>query len=284
MRNPKTRQGGYLLIALTAALSVIAFGFLAAYSTLLAKKETGELHDQQLAYVTAAGSAIGNIYQANANSVDGDESQNQWRDPAAFMGLAGVKSRWSLQAAVSDRIEKPDVDYTVIALWLPSENDNIDPPSFDAGTGIFTPCVRTDMPCTRVYAVVSGLKLQQDLRKKALAQLDDAAAAAQSFYKTQYLQDPDHNTSINYYRAPSGCGVSDSEISCIDSYTPVSSTNLMSLIGYAPSQVTNPWGFPVQVANGSSVQPSGSTVPVMAFSSQAPWSRTLYLTYAIKPD
>jgi type II secretory pathway pseudopilin PulG len=284
MRNPRKRQGGYLLIVLTAALSVIAFGFLAAYSTLLSKKETAELADQQLKYVLAAGEAITTVYKANAGLVDADESQSQWRDPSAFLQLAGVKSRWGLQAAVSDRLETSDVDYSVIALWLPSENDNIDPPSFNASTGIFVPCVRTDIPCNRVYTVVSGLQLQQDLRKRALSQLDNVAAAAQSFYKTQYLEDPDHNTSTNYYRAPSGCGVSPDEISCLDSYTPVSATNLMSLIGFGRSQVTNPWGYPVQTANGSIAQPPGSTTPAMAFSSQAPWSRTVYLTYAIQPD
>lgn len=281
MRNPGKKQGGYLLIALTAALSVVAFGFLVAYSTLLSKKETVQLADHQAKYLANAGKAITAVYNANANLVDGDETQSEWRDPSVFLQRAGIKTQWGMQAAVSDRIETPDVDYTVIALWLPTPTDSINPASFNTSTGTFVPCVRTDLVCTRVYTVVSGLTTQQNLRKAALSQLDDVAAAAQSYFKSQYLQDPDHNISTNYFRAPSGCGASDTEIPCIDNYTPVVSTNLPTLIGFSGNEVTNPWGYSIQTANGSAYA-STSFPYTMAFSSQAPWSRVVFTTYAVQ--
>ena len=281
MRNPGKKQGGYLLIALTAALSVVAFGFLVAYSTLLSKKETVLLADHQAKYLAKAGTAITAVYKSNANLIDADESQSQWRDPSVYLQLAGIKTQWGMQAAVSDRIETPDVDYTVIALWLPTPTDSINPPSFNTTTGAFVPCVRTDLVCSRVYTVVSGLTIQQNLRKAALAQLDDVAASVQSYFKSQYLQDPDHNISTNYFRAPSGCGASDTEIPCLDAYTDVASTNLQTLMGFGSNEMTNPWGYPVQAANGSSYA-STSFPYTMAFSSQAPWSRVVFTTYAVQ--
>ena len=282
MRNPAKKQAGYLLMALTAALSVVAFGFLVAYSTLLSKKESAELATQQAQYVAAVGRAITTVYRANAGSIDGDESQGAWRNASAYLQAAGVSSRWGLQVAVSDRIENQDVDYTVIAVWLPTNADATNPASFDTSTGQFTPCVQAGVQCNRVYAVVSGLTLERTLRQKAIEQLNNVAVAAQSFFKARYLEDPDHNVTTNYFRAPSGCGVSGNEIPCLDAYTPVSATNVQGLLGLSGQSVTNPWGYQVLATNAAG-QVSTTTPYTMGFSSQPPWSRITYTTFAVQP-
>jgi type II secretory pathway pseudopilin PulG len=282
MRDPRKKQGGYALMALTAALSVVAFGFVIGYSTLLAKKETGQLLEQQKQYMLAAQTALDSVYKANAASIDGDESQGQWRGATSFLDAAGIQPRWGMQTAVSDRLENGDVDYTVVALWLPGNNGAQNPPAFDTSSGVFTPCVKTDVPCTRVYAVYSGLSVQRDLRKRAIGQLNALATKAQSFFKAKALQDPDHNILTNYFRAPSGCGLSSDEMPCLDNYTPVAATNIPGLLGVDASSYTNPWGYPVLASNGSANASTASPF-TMGFATQAPWSRQTFTTFAVQP-
>jgi len=274
MGNPKQKQGGYALLLLTASLAIIAFGFVLGYSNLLAKKESGALAAEQTTYLNNARTALENVYQQNLAVVDSDSEQAQYRNPDTWLQSAGIQPRWNVQVQVSSRLTASGVAYTVIALWIPDATATSDPSTFDPASGTFTPCSNSGAACPpRAYVVVSGLTLQLKAQQLAQAQLNDLSGKTQSFFDTKALQDPDHNQSVNYFRAPSGNCNNMDEMPCLDTYTDVSATRLPQLMGVDPQQLVNPWGLPVQASN---LQDARSTTPPysFAFQSQTPWGTT----------
>lgn len=275
------RQKGYFLLALTAGLAVVAFGFVAAYSGLLAKKEQRALLDSQKEYMEQARSSFQQVYEANAAVIDSDASESAYRNPDVFMQLAGIKSKWGATTQVSNRLTSNGLKYTVIALWLPTETDSTNPPSFDPNTGKFTSCTVSGAECAdRAYVVFSGLDVQKKLQEKAIKQLNELASIHQSYFKSRLLQDPDKDLSVNYFRAPDGNCSNQYNMPCIDTFTAEKDTSVGTLLGIPDNLMLNPWGMPVEVSNKD---PASLSPPYsMAFRSATPWG-TYYTISALQP-
>lgn len=275
------RQKGYFLLALTAGLAVIAFGFVAAYSGLLAKKEQRVLLDTQKAYLESARTALEATYDANAALIDGDATESGYRDANTLLELAGIKKRWDLQAGVSHRLSRDGLDYTTIVLWLPNDTDEANPATFNEETGAFTSCSKSGTPCApRAYITVSGLDIQKKRQEKAIKQLNQLASLHQMYFKTRMLQDPDHDLSINYFRAPDGHCDNPYNLPCLDDYTVVGDTSLVALLGLPADLLVNPWGLPIEASNLKDA--SQSTPFSMSFRSSTPWG-TSYTISALQP-
>lgn len=287
------KQQGYFLIALTAVLAIVAFSFIAGYSSLLAKKEQKTILEAQKTYMEQSRNALEIAYDANASAIDSDISGGAYRNPDTFLALAGVARKWGAEARISNRLTSGALQYTVIALWVPSDSDTTNPPVFNPDTGEFVSCSGAGASCQdRPYIIVSGLHIQQKKQERAIRQLNELASVHQIYFKSKFMLDPDRNVGINYFRHPEGScsdAVGAEQMPCIDTCGPVKDTSAAALLGLMPNLLVNPWGLPVEVSNKQDCSVAGSpdlplTSPYrMSFRSSTPWG-TSYSIFAIQPD
>jgi len=280
MTTPPRQQGGYFLIAITAALAVIAFGFIIAYSSLLAKKQQQTLFLAQQAYMADVNSALTATYAQNAGTIDSITDANNW-NATSFLSLAGIQLKWGAQVAFAQGLVQDGINYSVIVVWLPTNTDTTNPPNFNETTGAFVSCTNTQASCSpRAYAIISGLTIQATLQANAIKQLDTLAGIHQAYFKAKLLQDPDKNIAINYFRAPDGNCANASNMPCIDTYTNESLTAIPGLLGISSDLLINPWGLPIEVSNneGSSLSYPFS----LSIKSETPWGSFINIL-AIQP-
>jgi hypothetical protein len=305
MANPH-KQRGVALLAFTVALAIVTFTIILAYSVSSAKHQAAALDANQNAYLADVRTKIAAAYAAHALTIDADSSWTSVNSGAAVLGLAGVVPRWGVQAAISPPVLREGVKYRVIAAWLPLDSEVADEPVM-ASDGTFSPCPAGTAECLarRKYVVVAdGFAIQRGHARKALAQLEQIALNAQSFFKAKTLLDPEHNVSVNYFRPPyGGCNPVAEQLPCIDAPAPIFGVNppirqantvqsMAELLGLANAPVLNPWGLPVEACNGPNCV-TGSEPPVrwsplsdtppysMIFQSSNPWGG-VYKIYAVQ--
>jgi type II secretory pathway pseudopilin PulG len=291
MKNGKHSQEGFFLTALTAVLSIIAFIFVLGYSSYYSKRASLTLEQSQQEYLYDAKARMLEAYTAKALQVDSDLTYEAYHlspgtpDPGkVWLAMAGIPEKWSVSVGVSNRLTKDGVKYTSVTLWLPTETDSTNAPSYDPATGTFQSC--STPPCAvRGSTTFDGYGIQLDARNKSYAVLNSAAVKAQSYFKARYLTDVVRDISTNHFRAPRGsCGtVTSDEMPCIDNFTPLGATSVPALIGLDSLVLTNAWGLDVEVTNlggGSSTTLAPYT---MAFRTQDPWGGPPLVIYAVQP-
>jgi Tfp pilus assembly major pilin PilA len=286
MNNGKHSQQGFFLMALTAVLSVVAFIFILGYSSYYSKRASLTLIQSQQEYLYDAKARLLEAYAANLLKVDSDLTYSAYRDGEAWLQMGGVSKKWDVSVGVSDRLTKDGVKYTSVTLWLPTETDGTNPPSYNTGTGAFTPCATAPCP-NRVYTTFDGYGLQLEARSKSMAILNNAAVKAQSYFKARYLMDVVRDISVNHFRAPrnpGGCGsVAADEIPCIDTFTPLRLTAVPTVIGLESQTLTNAWGLDVEVTNRAGGSNYLTSPYTMAFSTRDPWGGPPLIIYAVQP-
>lgn len=294
------------MLAFTVVLAIVAFTIVLGYSVSNAKSQVSALAANQKAYLNDVRAKVTAAYEANALTLDADATWTSVTTGDQLLALAGITPRWGLQAAISPPVAREGVKYRVVAAWLPIDSDVVDEPTL-AANGTFTPCPLSTADCVnrRLYVVVAdGFAVQRRNAKKALAQLEQIALQAQSFFKAKYLQDPERNVSVNYFRPPyGGCSPIAEQFPCIDTPAPIwgvspaikqtnAVQNLTSLLGLADAPVLNPWGLPVEACNGNACNdgtPSKVTwdpltqgAPYsMLFQTRTPWGGS-YMVYAVQ--
>jgi hypothetical protein len=303
-----SNQRGVALLAFAVVLSIVAFTIVLGYSVSSAKSELASLERNQRTYLEDVRAKLSAAYLANTLTIDSDASWSAVPNGDAMLDLAGVTRRWGLQAAMTAPISRQGVKYRVVAAWLPLESDVVDDPVLGPD-GTFTPCPGATPDCIsrrstpNLYVVVSdGLTFQRDNAKKAVQQLEQLAANAQSFFRTKTLLDPERNASVNYFRPPfGGCNALTEHLPCVDTFRPIAglsnnSQPVTQLLGIPAQGVVNPWGLPVEMCNGStacSYSQGASTYGVvwdretqsppysMLFQTTNPWGST-YRIHAVQ--
>lgn len=274
-------QRGFYVTALTVVLATIAFVFLLGYSSYYAKRESQSLLDNQKTYLYDLKSRLLEAYATNLLDIDADLTYASYRDADRWFELAGLSRRWELQIAVSDRLEKDGVKYTVLALWLPTETDAANPPTFDPATGAFSSCSLAPCP-DRAYTTVSGYDLQAKAAADTKKTLEQLAEKAQAYFRARNLAEPTHNVSTNYFLAPYGtCTVTAEDLPCAPTYTAIVGTTVPQVLHLDSDQTKNGWGLDVEFSN---VQDSNITAPpyTMSFRTTDPWGNPLTIL-AVQP-
>ena len=280
-------QGGFFLIALTAVLATIAFIFILGYSSAYSKRQSQSLHQNQTAYLLDVKTRLENAYATDRLNIDADLTYAAYRTPAPWYEMAGINpsaatNRWSLEIAVSDRISRDGIMYTVVALWLPTDTDATNPPIFNTADGTFQSC--TTAPCPeRAYTTLSGYGLQVAAQNDTKKTLNDVAFKAQSYFRARMLTDPTRNISINYFMPPFvACSGTTDDIPCIPNYTAIDATPLPALIGLDSDERKNAWGLDIEATN---ITDSNIISPpyTMSFRTQSPWAGTSYQIFAVQP-
>ena len=266
-------QRGFYVTALTVVLATIAFIFVLGYSSYYAKRESQSLLDNQKTYLYDLKSRLLEAYATKLLDVDADLTYASYRDSDRWFEMAGLSRRWELRIEVSDRLEKDGVKYTVLALWLPTETDAANPPTFDAATGTFSSCSLAPCP-DRAYTLVSGYELQAKAAADTKKTLEHIAAKAQAYFKARNLAEPTHNVSINYFLAPYGsCAPNAEDIPCAATYSSIDATTLAQVLHLDSDRTKNGWGLDIEYSN---VEDSNITSPpyTMSFRSRDPWGNT----------
>jgi hypothetical protein len=303
MQARHSSQRGFAVVGFAVVLAIVAFTIVLGYSVSSAKTASNNLYRNQQAYLKDVRVKLAAAYAANAATIDADASWSAYSTatPAgekALLDLAGVTERWGLRVQMTPPIAKENIKYRVIAAWLPYVTDAPETPVLNAD-GTFVPCPAATTDCTRSlqYAVISdGFSIQRQNAKKSADLLSRIALQAQSFFKTKYLQDPERNVSVNYFRPPIGCTAVAEQFPCIDAPAPIwgvspaikqsnNSQSLAELLGLPSAPVLNSWGLPIEACNGTSCNDpkvSMSSPPyTMFFQSPSPWGTTTRV-YAVQ--
>ena len=284
MKHDNPRQKGYFILALTAVIVVITLSFVLGYSVYYAKREQYNLAQNQQEYILEVKNRLLDAYAAHFADVDADLSEGTYRSGDVWLKMAGINNRWGLSIGVSSRQSKTGVMYTSISVWLPTDEDATNPPSYNVSTGAFTTC--SVLPCApRISTTFDGYSLQLAAASKAHAQLNELATKATAHFKARQLLDPLHNIATNHFRAGTfTCGTVNADtMPCLDTYTELQLTPVGALIGVDSPDMSNPWGRRFEVSN---LQDSNTaSVPYsMSFTTTTPWgSVPPYQVLAVEP-
>lgn len=283
MKSRKHSQSGFFLTALTAVLSVITFIFILGYSSFYSKRASLTLVQSQQEYLYDAKARMLEAYAAQILKVDSDVTQDAYRTGAAWLGMAGIPEKWSLSVGVSNRLAKDGVKYTTVTLWLPTDEDEANPPSYNVTTGIFQSCATA--PCAdRVFTTFDGYGLQLAARNKSYAILNAVAVKAQAYFKARNLMNAVQDISINHFRASRGtCTVSPNDMPCLDTFQPLGTTTVPGVIGLDSQALTNAWGLDIEVTNKDGGSNSTASPYTMAFRTQDPWGGPPLVIFAVQP-
>lgn len=261
MRRPSPkRQQGFGLLVFVIATAIVAFSIVLGYSGILARAQANQLVANQEKYLASAKTAVLAFYERNAYAID-EQSMSNTTTIAQILAGANVPVRYDLQAALSRVLVSPEgVSYRAVALWLPAETDGTNPPNIAnfINTGKFISCSNASTCAARQVQVFDSASIERALAKRTMAQLEQIAMKAQSYFKARMLQDPERNVSVNYFRAPSGvCQAQPMDLECLNTYTPlaavggggaVSSTTAKNL-GLSDAELISAWGRPIEASN-----------------------------------
>lgn len=262
MRRPSPqRQQGFGLLVFVIATAIVAFSIVIGYSGILARAQANQLVANQQKYLESARTAVLAFYERNAYAID-EQSMSNTTTIAQILAGANVPVRYDLQAALSKVLVSPEgLSYRVVALWLPSETDATNPPNIAnfINTGNFISCSNGSLCAVRQVRVFDSASIQREKAKRTIAQLEQIAMKAQSYFKARMLQDPERNVSVNYFRAPSGvCQAQPMDLECLNNYTPLSTSGAGSAVvrsttaqnlGLSDAELLSAWGRPIEASN-----------------------------------
>jgi type II secretory pathway pseudopilin PulG len=262
MRRPSPqRQQGFGLLVFIIVTTVVALAIVLGYSGIMARAQSNQLVNNQQKYLAAARTSVQAFYERNAYTID-EQSMSNPTTIAQILAGAGVPVRYDLQAALSRVLVSPEgLPYRAVALWLPSETDATNPPNVAnfTNTGTFVSCSNASTCAVRQVEVFDSLNIERANAKRAMAQLQQIALKAQSYFKARLLQDPERNVSVNYFRAPSGvCQAQPMDLECLDNYTPLTTSGAGSAavpsttaknLGLSDAELISPWGRPIEASN-----------------------------------
>jgi len=262
MRRPSPqRQQGFGLLVFVIATAIVAFSIVIGYSGILARAQANQLVANQEKYLAAAKTSVLAFYERNAYAID-EQSMSNTTTIAEILAGANVPVRYDLQAALSKVLVSPEGHaYRAVALWLPSETDTTNPPNISnfINTGNFISCSNASPCAVRQVQVFDSSSIEREKAQRTIAQLEQIAMKAQSYFKARLLQDPERNVSVNYFRAPSGvCQVQAIDLECLNVYTPLSTSGAGSAavpsttaknLGLSDADLVSAWGRPIEASN-----------------------------------
>ena len=304
MRRSRHHQRGAAFIVFTVILLSVGMGFVLLQAIEMARQRANVWQQLQLERVSTAGEALRQYYIQNAACIDAVPVPTSCQLPtdATILTIAGVPSEWNLIAHVSILIASSGpIQYHELVVIAPAD-DGSQIENFDVTHGTLTLCPDTSSKCVpRANVKIDGYAIEAELYARSLKQLNDLALSAQAYFNAKYLSNPDHDISKNWFRTPycdptaTLCTPGVTDMPALDTFTassdstgakafallmtpdedPTAAADCMTN-GPCPS-VTNAWGGPVFLSNGSSALGASFTNPPyrLAIQSNTPWNTSI---------
>lgn len=282
MRSSPSTQRGAAFLSLVAVISAVAILFVIGQASWQAKQRANHLPQLRAERVEFAAQAIREWYVANAPVIDSPEFVAPTGEE--LLGRLGVPPQWLLFAQVSEPLVRGNIQYRVIGIWLEGEGGEL--PEFDPTTGEFTCPSVAGYRCDEHSIRVSGYEIQSELYNTTVRTLRTLARATQTYFRSLWLADPDHNLSKNYFRA---CDAPRTKLPCLDSWTeiapqdlddPFATVPVLEALGQPISQGYDAWGNPLWALNGG--RDNASNPPFrMGYQARTPWG-ALITVYAVQ--
>ncbi len=187
--------------------------------------------------------------------------------------------KFGVRAAISSRLGLPCsttasfgscVPYRVIAVWLPPISSP-DTTTFNQANGTLAPdpavaaAGTTRIFDTKLYQ--QGLMVQiSELLKTTASRLQNFARAQQSVIGSPSFE--------NYFRSSDCARAISGHFPCVDTYQPITSTTIPSMLGMPNSDFQTPWGDVVQISN--LLDSNNSSMPFsLSIKASSPWGQTV---------
>jgi hypothetical protein len=279
MRARKHAQRGAALLSFAVFLGVIILGIITTLSAGLLRKQQGTLLLRQQAYVEEVIQRVGIYYEKNAGVLDRDSTWTSYRENS-FKAAAIDQEKFGVTLVVSDRLTSPEgIKYRRVLVYTPSDTDALNPPdtaSF-ATSGVFNTCSDPSKACDRrAFAIYDALDLQKRNYARTVVKMQEIALRAQTYYKARVLQDPERNSTVNYFLPPLGCSaVLANDLPCLpltgNGFVDLASANISGQLGLEPSLFTNAWGTAIQVTNMAPHAETTAAPYSLVIRTQSPW-------------
>lgn len=288
--SSSNRQRGFAITAITAIVSAVALFIVIGTSTSFMLKNKADEQAAQREYLESFHGYAKEWYELNSANIDSNLFADEF-NTERFLAESGFQLRYGAEVALSRRISAGSLRYRNIVVWLPTDEDSTNPPSFNLDTGEFVSC--TEPPCKeRLYTEFSGKEVQSQLLKKAQFQLDELALKSQQFFKSKMTSDFERDLTKNHFR-PEGFFSEEPKFPILDGYAPVTgnftgeslsplSGSVLDALSMNTSFSRNPWGLPIEV-NNSSPEAENNTPPyTVVYRSITPWGQAL-TRFAVQP-
>lgn len=275
MYSSPARQRGAAFIVLVTIVAAVSLLFVLGQASWQSRQRLNELPTVRAKRVELAAAALREWYRLNAAEIDA--ASFTVPSGPALLAAAGVPAQWGLEAGItSTQLSRGQIRYRVLAVWAPTDDD-AQIPVFNASTGELVLCPDTDSYCgQRAAARIEGFDIQAELYAATVHSLRNLADAAQAYFHSYWLGDPDHNLSVNYFRS---CVAPRSALPCLDNWTSLSTTSLLPALQEPGSLGFDAWGGQIEAMNGGS---NDDTPPYrLAFRANTPWGAPI-LIYALQ--
>lgn len=281
--SPRLQRGAAFLV-LVGIISALSIVFVVGQAAWLSKERANQLPQLQAHRVAQAAAAIRDWYSANSAMLDTPTASPP--EGAELLAEIGVPRQWLLQAAISAPQVRGQIRYRVIAIW--AETDDPQVPVFDASNAVLNLCPNASLPCIeRAAARVEGYELQAAQYASSVESMRALARSAQAYFQARFMADPDHNLTVNYFRAPMdpiGCTSAAEDIECLDGWTDIGATQVLRVLGEPTSRGLDAWGRSIEIANGnapSSMEPLGAAAATppyrLALRTITPWGEPIVI-------
>lgn len=259
-------QRGVALVAVMLLAALIVSAIVVEWTLVRTAQVDRALSREQAAYLSAVEASLTQWYALNSASID---AAAEAPDLNAVLRSLGVAARWNLQVRASRTIERDNVRYRTMALWLPRGAD--DSTSFDVNAGTLSATPQTLSRAINGWSVQSRAVSETRKRMQSMAERLEANARA------QYLLDPSRDALKNRFRALDCAAPRAGELPCLDTYRAARTLVALGTLGIGSALSTNAWGGDIEVSNSLDSQTSEPPFS-MALRTVTPWGATIRVT------
>lgn len=270
INSTRHKQRGFVAAtALVATLSIVAaiyFSF--AYSVSV--KARNRLDERRNEWIQETQKQLSAWYLRNANTI---EANTAAIPVSSILSGAGINIDFGAQVASTAQLSANGISYHSVAIWLPADGAtgtglNMVNGSFNVGT------MPNGTPAPTKYALANGLMIETATYVGTLKKMRRDASKLEAYFNARFLSDPNGDAAENYYRAADCMNPIDGQLPCIDTYTPLASSGIMSTVGFSPDDAVDGWGNPVSVSNLAGV-PAGQIA--ISLVSTTPWGSQIQI-------
>ena len=272
------QQKGFIGLA-SLLLMLLLLAVCMATAAALVHKSTWNSTRARLDYLNATEMRIANWYVAQAGSIDAISDAVQVSNIKSVMGA----SAYGVQVASTQRLglpcDEPNspscIGYHDIYVWLPPAS-SADGTTLDAVAGTFNPDAKAQ------WIKVSGKSIEAQLMQQTTTTMATVQGQLRSFFAARAIADADVASETNYFRDASCATTYSGSLPCVDTFTNLTSTAILSDLGLDTSNAANAWGLPLQVSNQADSSMTASPFS-MALRSATPWGSSVEMA-VVQPN
>ena len=257
--QPAFGQGGFAMlfvIFLLMAVSGVAYWMYAP----AAHKASIDLKIKQQTWANDVSAQLNAWYARNLAAIDSNlyafsTTDILYGNSGMGLGGSGISLQYSAVVLSSVRLSGANgVGFHTFSVYIPVSAAPGAAGTLDTSTGKFVDGVLPGgAPANLIHAYVSGESLELTALTETTNRMRHAATKLEQFFAIKLNADPNHNASINYFRAINCASPAADEIPCygvssaVD--TDVGVTPIPMLVGIGTNYYQNAWGQNITVEN-----------------------------------